>query len=322
MTNIGAFKIFNKEMGEAIILVADGMGSSPRFILDNNGKVVANPRGGIKDDNNQKLFYIGDHMLMGTGNSKYIIDTALILQNEKFDKTEHLAQAVLEVTDKFGLTEKDGLSFIAAGMSNNKLSILDINTTGNNGLNSDYKKRTFTEKNYIFNGSGSFHVNQYIDAWQKANKDLLNNNLANGLLLAYNFGKEGAIDNGVNDKLQFGIITPDKSSAIFHPDINPVTSQNAITYINKLFGTDFNINSKTPQKEIKRSYTQLKEISTLSTNFYNALKIDLTNYSIARGQYSSDSEKFGEDLITAKAFKESKTNRNQTKKMCKKLERL
>ena len=127
MTNIGAIKVVEKKddaAKENLIFVTEGMGSD---------RIT-------KYDNFQKLFRVDDYLLMGTGDGNLIQATAMELAQMKFPHVKSLADSVLSVTGKFGLTEKDYLGFIIGGKDEDGLFIYHINTTGN------FKNRGFIFK--------------------------------------------------------------------------------------------------------------------------------------------------------------------------------
>lgn len=285
MTNIGMIKV-KEDNKEYLVCVADGMAS---YVQNHT-----------KDDNNQKIFRVGDYLLMGTGDGGAIKEMATQLSKMQFSSAKDVADKVLEVSESFGLNEKNYLNFIVGGKDQDGLNVYHINTTGINGMDeklSDYKKRGYTVGDSAFDGSGSPHVMSYLQGNHEAGKPLTATNLADGLVLAYIFGKKAAKDAGVNDKIQLGIVSDEGVSRLYPSGTTPVNAEESYNYMEEISGIKCEPLSKESSQEEKEKFSQKwTDISDVLSNFYKALDHDLSRLGELRDFYTSVAETYGNDL--------------------------
>jgi len=324
MTNIGAIKVTEstkkgKKAGhkQYLVFVADGMGSVPEFIPSKEGGLVRVPGGGTKQDNSQKLLRIGNYLIMGSGGRSEIERTYQALRNRQFSSVTELAEQILYVTHKFGLTKDDGLEFIVGGKEASELAIGKINATGNflatKGF-ADYSKRGYYfAETFAESGSGQKHVADYLNTQDLTGKPILFQDLAEGLCLAHEFGKQAAADSFVNDKLQYGIISETGASIILHPDIKPLDKPFWYSYIEDMCQVPF------PYPIVKLTSQQYKELMEKGNslvavlfNFYTALDINLKKYSNAKLNYTTIAEYYLRDAISLSGLKAAKQKVKET----------
>jgi len=310
MTNIGAIqfkkKSEEKDSEEYIVFVADGMGS--------------NPFQHAKGDSIQKLFHVGEYLITGTGTLSVLQNTVMELSKRQHATAEDVAKGILEITDTFKLTSKDSENFIVGGKDKEGLGLYWVNTTGNfsniDGTE-DYSKRKFIKRTDAFDGSGSRFVNNYLFGMSQAGKPIVLEDVADGLALVYEFGKQGAIDAGVNDKLQYGIITQDGVTTIFHPEIQLMVSNDSNQFKNYLQNATGILvpkrSKELPPEEKKRILTLRSDLAAVLRNAYVALDIDLRQHSEARRDYTETAEEYSRDNISLDTLTDAKTVKAETK---------
>ena len=315
MTNIGALKV-REDDKEYLVFVADGMGSVDRVVLSQEG-VRINPNGGTKNDNHQKLFQIRDYLLMGTGRGDLIQAAAIEVSKLEISSAKELADKILEVTANYSLTKDDALNFIVGGKDEGSLSIYQVNTTGNYRAidgTADYKKRGIEKRDAAFDGSGATHVRDYLKGCGAAGKPLVAKDLADALVLAYEFGKTGANDTGVNDKLQYGVVSDNGVSTLYHPDVMLLTQEGFQQYLGEMCGVDMSLPAQDAgEEEVNQLYAKRNDLARVLRNLYLALDLDLKDNSEARKQYTAVAESFANDEVDLENLLGAKVERTDTK---------
>ncbi|MBN2052876.1 hypothetical protein JW756_05205 [Candidatus Woesearchaeota archaeon] len=308
MTNIGGIKVFKDpakkkdSLDDHLVLVADSMGSF-------KGSET-------KTDNNQKLHIIGEKrkfILMGTGYGDMIRYVAGTLQHVPLDSLQEASDRILEITDNMSPPpgiKKAGLNFILGGNyiihqeNRRELGLAHILATvfahDIKKKDPDYRRRGASLQPYVFDGSGSGFVYGHIENMYELGKDGFED-VADAMVLAYEFGKQGAKDSGVNDKLQFGIMNQNTAATIFHPDTILDSEELFVEYINRMCSI------KTPPitNDIKGEarvnlINQRIDIKRFLSNFYDALTADLRDYSEMRKFYTQWAEAFANDPLNHK----------------------
>lgn len=271
MTNIGGITVMPNGDAEALVFVADGMGSGYDGI------------GNVKRDTWQKLFPLENYLLLGTGRSDWINTVAMKLSEEKTGSAKDLSVKVLDITNAFGMNAEDGLNFLVGGPDNGKLNMYHVNCTGRQKDGSgDYKNREYQQVYSYFDGVGQRHVSSYIQGSAKAGRKMQPDSLTDAMLLAYEYGKEGATDQNVNDKLQFGIIRPEGISMIYHPEIVVGDMSGYIKHMLGLEPREMKKGMKIPERiEIGTEWVEMKSILD---NFYQNIYEALASLSETRWQ--------------------------------------
>tara|TARA_Y100000310_G_C20677237_1_gene813787 strand:+ start:895 stop:1956 length:1062 start_codon:yes stop_codon:yes gene_type:complete len=302
MTNIGALKVVeNKKKGkpkEHLVFVADGMSSETERTFS-------------KVDNTQKLVRTGDHLIMGTGPDRYCIEVQTQLQDSNLKTSEEVAKAILQITDQFKLTPMEGLNFIVGGPDTEGLQIYHVNTTGfmfgpdgKPDPRAQYKDRGYTKKREIFDGSGSRFVNSYIDGIQEAGKVIFTRDIADGLVLAYEFGKKGARSLSVNDQLQLGIISHNGVSRVYPKDVSAFNRKAGVEYIEEMTGIKLENPGEEPNFEKRRDMCVIeREISDLLESVYYSLDCDLSTFAGTRLNFTRNAEAWGNKYVPEKQLK-------------------
>ena len=279
MTNIAAFKARLKKgrkKVEHVFFVTEGMGSTPRFVIK-DGQPVPVRGGGTKTDRNQKLFKIGSHLIAGTGRGDYIQHTAKTLLKDNYDTTEEVGERILDISSRLDLDPNDGLEFVVGGPQDKGVALLSVMPQRKNGK----KDIRIKEHMSISTGSGSRFVDDYIEGLKKAGKPVPLNDLAQALVLLYEFANEGATDSGVNDKLQFGISNNDGASTLYHPSIR-LLPEFYVDHLSSMTGVPV-LRKRRKLKE-KQQRQQLCDAFAVLDSFYVALESDLRDLASARLQ--------------------------------------
>jgi len=309
MTNIGAIKVQEKQKDgpskEYLVFVADGMSS----ILDYRWK----------QDSSQKLHRVDNFLIMGTGSTYHIRDVAEKLSSMKFSSAKQLADKVLELTKDFAYAKDSGLNFILGGMDESGLALYHVIAAGTytdregKPIQSNGTISPITDS--FFDGSGSEYVRNYVYGCDAAGKPLRADDLADGLILAYDFGKKGAADAGVNDKLQYGIISDKGLSTLFHPDIGLLTYDAYSQYIKDMTGGEFpaipNHKELGPEDIIIRK--KQHDLERVLRNVYISFESDLSEYSALRNRFTRHAEIFANDKMSIDELTITKNERSEAK---------
>lgn len=300
MTNITAIKSTEKngnEEKEALLFVTDSMSS-----------YMAKPE---KNDRQQKLHQIGDFLVCSTGYTELALDTAARLMEDSFSSVDQVSDAILKITHGYGLTPDDGLNFIVGGKGKKGLELRHINTTGNykhiNGI-ADYSKRGFREGQFFFDGSAEFFVTQYLKGLGDAGKIIPIDNHVESFGLLYDISMAGAINTGVNDKLQIGVITPEKASLLYDPDVS-LELDSWPTYVKNSIGVDVELMDWETDygKELEKKKLYSEKITSVFNRFYQDIIGDMKSFSAAKKWYTYETERFLRDytnLEQIQTFKE------------------
>lgn len=306
MTNVGLIGIRNKS-GEmkAVTGIADSQGTNQGL--------------GTKDDTNLKIFTVGDDrriMLLGTGSADVIISTADALRKQKgIGTVEEASQAVLEYThyhySKMTKGKPETLpgegfatDFILGGPGKNDLEMTLIDTTGFNGnpKTSKYKNRGIEQISVergnwygVFRGSAFRHINNYISGQSESGRPIIIESIADGLVEMYDLSLRGARDLGVNDKLHFGVITPDKTVRLVHPETQFKDLDSHIEQLVNLTGLNIGgalgeMFNEDPVKE-SEAIDLSRDASRFSAGFYYALSSELKTSSGLKSEFTRLSEK-------------------------------
>lgn len=281
MTNIGAITVKeNKKNSQEryIVCVADSMSSDSNIYT--------------KEDSNQKLFKIGDQIVMGTGSRNDIYYVVQSLAKQSAPAAEEMAKAILTVSESLKLTEKNSLNFIVAGKDKDAIQAYHVNTTGNYGpYGQDYAKRGYSKSEVYFDGSGSKYVEDFWKGLHNAGKSIDIGDLTDAFATAYEFGKAGATSLGVNDKLQFAIISGQGVSRIYHPDI---IVDNFPEYVLELTGLKIGEPKlEMKSKELEPLLKKRANIMKLFNQTFTDLSFDLEAYRNIKSMYTFISEHVG-----------------------------
>jgi len=291
LTNIGAIKITEQKKNpeEYIVCVADSMGTS-----------VESHR---KQDSIQKLFHLENHLLMGTGFTKVLYETVNKLRTSTFLSSKDLAETALNISKDMGVTKEKPTRFIVAGPDKEGLQIHQV----------DIAEKEITQTSDVFDGSGSVYVTNYIQNLHESGQILKPNDIADGLTLLYEFGKQGTKDRGVNDRLQFGIISPEGVSTLYHPGVY-LEEEFFLDYINNIFQTNIDF-PKDNKKEQEEFGEKIGTLNSILKNIYKSLETDLSEHNWTRKIYTQTAEKYASDNATKKDLEKIKKERQKTKKI-------
>lgn len=327
MTNVGLIGRRNKS-GEMdfITAIADSQGTNQGY--------------GTKDDTNLKIFTLGDDrriMLLGTGSADVIIQTADTLRKQQGIRTvQEASEAVLGFTHhhyqrmtngKPQKLPKDGFAtdFILGGPGKNGLEMTTVSTTGFNG---DPKTSNYADRNAqlidvapggwngAFRGSAFRHINHYLDGQTESGRPIFIENIADGLIEMYDLSLRGAKDLGVNDKLHFGVITPERSVRLVHPDAQFRDLEAYVEQLTTLTGLSIGetigkMQSGVPEEEFAAQDLST-ETSRFSAAFYYTLTNELRTSSHLKTIYTGLSEQMHRDDRYAKRFSEMGTLRKES----------
>jgi len=299
MTYIGALKSPKTAKEQHIVCIADSMSSNQY----------------TKSDNAQKLFHVGDCLIMGTGMGSYIQDTAVHLQGKAPTNIEDAANETLKITDTMGLNEKDGLAFIIAGPSSSGLHLVSVDPTGIRGKNGpNYSERGFVAADSFFDGSGAPHASTYAALAAKIGKTFPRRSIADDIMISYTLASEGATDTGVNRAIQLAVMTPDGISTLYQPQVNPLNPVFRARHAQDMLGV--RISSEWELEKVSKWMDQFEVLGLVSSTlgeFYHALITDIERVKSVRESCTYVGEKFFsedgatmEDIERIKGIRESR----------------
>ncbi len=175
--------------------------------------------GGRDKTNVQKLVSRGGNLITATGKGyriEAIQKNLLELEGQAYEPS-YVAQRIFDdFQKKFKLrSKKDGEAYIVAGHENKVPSICLVEI---NELTLDPKSgiEPVQRRPYVFRGSGSSRTNpDFQRDIEKGNFCL--DDIPEGMVFCISYGEKASGDIAVDDKLQLGLIMPERTSLIYHP---------------------------------------------------------------------------------------------------------
>ncbi len=227
MTNLAAFKIYEGKdvpMKNAV-LVADSQTTARDL--------------SVKTDNAQKMFELNGSLLMSSGYRQPALDIYEELKKASARDPGQIAQQILDISTRLKLPPRMPLDFIVAGNQEGQARLFFVNATGFTG---DSEKSTsdnkgMSEQFYAFSGSGSNFATRVVSGNIDVGIDPRPRNITSGISLMRAVAQAATESIGVNDRLQYGVITPDGPKMLFHPNVSFEDDGEAINYFRQLFGS-------------------------------------------------------------------------------------
>jgi hypothetical protein len=280
---------------------------------------------GTKRDDTQKLYTIGkdqDFLLMGAGCADGVVRVVQEIEDMQFNTLQDVAKKILKVTEKRDIVnERDPLDFIVAGKyavdgkKKFELGFVEIDTTGFSSCpgKPKWSDRAFMIKpRFTIDGAGAGHALSYMQAMEETGKQY-NIDLATVFALAYECSKKGAKDSGVNDKLQFGVMTKDGISTLYHPEINLYSEEAFSRYLNQMCRLNLPMRGKVEGKEEKKILKARSDLVDMLNFFYDQFVTDLREYAECRRWYTTYSEEYANDNNAKNDFEEMRARRARAK---------
>ncbi|MFW5746827.1 MAG: hypothetical protein ACOCWQ_04755, partial [Nanoarchaeota archaeon] len=196
---------------KALVMATDSMASDPeRF---------------GKNDTIQKLFRVGDNIVLRAGSAHLSAHAIQSLQEmgnlSPSQAAEHLIHSTEKMYKQSPWPLQNSCIYLVGGMGSD-LELYNVNTVFMHPENTR-PGAPITPTSFEVAGSAQEPIQAYMQGSHDAGKNLGYGlqSVADALTLAHDFGQKGARNLGVNDKLQFGIITHDTGiSRLYHPQVN------------------------------------------------------------------------------------------------------
>jgi hypothetical protein len=248
MTNIAAFKIYEgKDKPEdTIVMIADSQTTA--------GDMER------KYDSAQKLFDINGSLLMSSGYREPALEILKELKGSSIKGVKPIAQGILDISTRKKLTARMPLDFIVAGIEEGKAQLYCVNATGFDPYfpdKSSSENKFMEERFYALGGSGSGFASRVLSGQIDVGIDPKPRDITSGLSLMKAIAEAATESLGVNDKLQYGVVTPVGNKRLFHPSINLETEEDWKRYFEQLL-------SKSP-----RPYTEPRSLENLAVRDAN-----------------------------------------------------
>ncbi len=295
MTSIGAMKIIIPKQN-----VPENMPEKDKFdqylvfVADSMGSLLYQGR---KMDHYQKLFRIGDNLLMGTGNSGLILSAVSQLMQRKYSSAIELAQELSEFVVLSNYNKENYANFIIGGNTAYGLNIFHIDALSI--LEGPFQKgnKLYTHRNFCFDGSGRPFVDNYVQGLQDAGKISEITDVIDAFSITYEFSKKAARSIGVNDKLQFGIISNNGVSRLYHPDIIFDGYGLFLEYLNEIDEINLPVTNELSNDGKAERDSKARNLKMFLRDIYYALESDLSDFSEVQRNFTFLSEKYARDLI-------------------------
>lgn len=290
MTNISAFKIHpgGEKDPQFAVMVADGMAS----MVDAQQK----------NDSAQKLFALSGALIMSSGSMGAARDIYQDLKKSKVSGPSAVSNAIIDISARNKLPAQVPLDFIVSGYEEGKARIFYVSATGFNPYAPDKShpsNRGIAEQEfYAFSGSGAQFATRVINGQIDLGLDPRPRDLVSGLSLMKTVARAATTDAGVNDRLQYGIITPKGMHLLFHPSIDMNGNEEFKDYLSRLLNFEYQeIGEFGTEKQFEaRRYNKPARI--LCRDLYQAFDSDLSELGISSRDFRTVCE----------MFKESKTS--------------
>lgn len=288
MTNISAFKVYEGEdkPGQYAVMVADSMAS--------------NPNRGYKNDSAQKLFSLNGALLTAAGARNPAIEIYQELKKNNTLGPSAIATSILDISTRNKIPAQVPLDFIVSGYEDGKAKIFYINATGYDPYapdKSDSSNKYAHEDFYAFSGSGSPFARKIVEGQVDLGIDPRPKDLTSGLSLMRIIAQAATESQGVNDKLQYGVITPNGMHVLFHPTMQALNFEEHSHYIKGLmnleltkygdFGTEEGINAREKNRPIW----------LLGRDFYNAFDLKLSALGYSSRDYRVVCDRFKDNKV-------------------------
>lgn len=300
MTNISAFKIYEGEKKDPqnIVLVADGM----EIARD----------GDYKDDNVQKLWILNGALMMSAGASPPGIDIYQELKTRQILGPKAISKEILALTERMNVPADVPLDFIVAGYEDEKAKIYYINSTGCNPINpikSTQSDKFRNERFYAFSGSGSRFANRIIDGQVDLGLDPRPRDITSGLTLMMVIAHAATESKGVNDKLQYGVVTPKGMHVLFHPNIKTTFGfEEYDNYVNRLMGLKLHPYADFGTEENIAARDKNRPMWLLGRDFYNAFELDLSYLALASRDFRTICDNYKDRRVALQKIEGQREN--------------
>ena len=305
MTNIAALKTTPKHGSEekaSLVFIADSMSSQVEIRQ--------------KVDDGQKLYQVGDFLLMGTGYAHItqIANQQLLDNVANLNSVKDVATQLSSFLETADLKGAGGHGFIVGGPQKNELTLAQVTAQ----IQPRKKPNVVNiHQNWLLTaGSGSTFANQYISNISKGGKPIISSTPTQGIANLYDLAMMGAKDAGVNENMQFGIIGANGVSRLYHPSVRINQAEGYVSYLEELTGKSFSrefidltTNSPTENSErIDESFSRGKVRQFLGT-FYDCLTHDLASNQTEKVCYTSVTEYLHAGIVDERSFTEARTSR-------------
>ena len=306
MTNISAFSIYEGKDKETqnTVMVADSMTT----ILST----------GQKDDSAQKLFVLNGALIMHSGARNPAIEVYDELRKSNVKGPKAISTSILDISNRRNFPAQMPLDFIVSGYEEGKAKIFYINATGFNPYVTDKSSpsdKHFNEQFYAFSGSGSPLANRIVHGQIDLGLDPRPKEITSGLSLMRTIANAATESSGVNDRLQYGVITPTGMHILFHPSIKPNGPEELSDYLKRLLNSQFTEHGEFGTQEYIEARLNNRPSWLICRDFYNAFDLDLSMLGYASSNYRTISDGFKEDRISLETLNKQKQEYHSRKKV-------
>lgn len=168
----------------------------------------------------QKLFSRGGVLIAGSGNRGRIeatMDNLRDLRGKMVDPS-YVSQRLVDFGRGFKFRGKqDGQSHIVVGLENGKPTIYEV-VLSSQRYGMEKEVPLFRRTRRSFQGSGSSQTGPAIKRDMQTKSRVLYDP-TEGLLFCFSFGSIADEDIAVDERLQIGLVTPEKTRLLYHPTV-------------------------------------------------------------------------------------------------------
>jgi hypothetical protein len=309
MTNISAAKIYegkDKE-SENVVMVADSMSTMGQ--------------GGQKSDASQKLFSVNGSLIMHSGMRDAAMDVYQELKKRGTESPWEISKSIIEIVKNRGFPSNLPLDFIVSGFEKGGAKVHYVNATGFDELNSNVPsepKGVSREQFYAFSGSGAPFANRIFEGQVDLGLDPRPRDVTSGLSLMRSIAQAATESSGVNDRLQYGVITPNGSHTLFHPSIGISDEGELSTYLKSITGQDYEKCGDFGTEQAVQARLANKPLVLMCRDFYDAFDLDLSLLESASRDFRTISDLFKESKVNLERVGEEKKIYVESKDIAKK----
>ncbi|MDD3174950.1 MAG: hypothetical protein PHU51_00565 [Candidatus Nanoarchaeia archaeon] len=258
MTNIGGMCFRDK-----IFLIADSMGSVEET--------------STKYDSVQKLYNKGDNLVVIAGNPN-LAKTAINSVTNNPQPVNHFVYELFEKAKEKNICGSTAIFLVGGHHETGQPLLYRIAVS---------KEHNFVEREeIIFDGSGSIYADEFRRCSKKLGKDPNKFDLVESFSSFYDLERYGSLDSFVNDKFQFGFVTPEGVSRLYHPDISFDEERGPREYVAEVIKTE-NLNEK-----ILIQHLFAREYKKLIDTFYYSFDSDMRDYFKIKQTYTEHTEEY------------------------------
>lgn len=306
MTNISAFKIHAGKDNEPqnAVIVADSMSTALY--------------GDHKDDVAQKLFVLNDALLASAGMRNSAIEVYEELKQSQVKGPEAIATSILDIVNRKKISAQMPLDFIVAGYEKKRTQLFYVNATGFNPYapdNSSPSDKFMNEQFYAFSGSGMPFAKRVIEGQIDLGWDPRPRDITSGLSLMQTIAQAATESKGVNDKLQYGVITPSGMHLLFHPFMRAHNFDEHADYFKRLLNVKLSEYGEFGTEEGIQARVNNRPAWLLARDFYNAFDLELSSLSVASRDFRTICDQFKEDKVPIEKIVERRQEYHNAKKL-------